>query len=40
MKWTFKGHRYERPGHQMQSFPTHLLVLMPVDIVAKLHPLI
>ena len=31
---------YERPGRQMHSFPTHFLVLMPADIVAKLHPII
>ena len=40
MKWTWKGHIYERPGRQMHSFPTLFLVLMPAGIVAKLHPII
>ena len=30
MKWTCRGHTYERRGRQMHSFPTHFLVLMPV----------
>ena len=40
MKWTCKGHIYERPGRQRHSFSMHLLVLMPAGIAAKLQPII
>ena len=40
MKWTCKRHTYKRPGRQMHSFRTQLLVFMYAGILAKLHPII
>ena len=38
MEWKCKGHTYERPGRQMNSFRNQLLVLISAGIVAKIKP--